>query len=99
MKDYYNIIVDLSCKRCNKDDYGSKKRVREHNKAMDKLFKLGKELNNPEGKELLLKLLYHENEHVILVATMFCAKLGFHPDETLERLIYVKNNSKDFIME
>ena len=98
MKDYYNIIVELCGKLCYKDDYGCKEKVRAHNRAMTKLFKLDKELNTPEGSEILMKLLYHENDHVILSAAMLCLKLKIHPKETLERMIYVKDNSKDSIV-
>ena len=98
MKDYYKIIVELCGKLCYKDDYGCKEKVRAHNRAMTKLFKLDKELNTPEGSEILMKLLYHENDHVILSAAMLCLKLKIHPKETLERMIYVRDNSKDSII-
>ena len=95
MKDYYNIIVDLSSKKCYMDEFVCKAKLREHNKAMTKLYKMDQELNNPEGEQVLLKLLYHDDDRVVLSAAMLCLKLKFHSKETMERLIYVKNNSTD----
>lgn len=95
MKDYYKIIVDLSSKLCYKDDYDCKEKVKAHNKAMTNINKLDQELNNPEGAQILLDLLYHEDDRVILSAAMLCLKLKFHQKETLERMICVKNNSMD----
>ena len=34
MKDYYQIIVELSTRKCAKDDYGNKQKVRDHNIMM-----------------------------------------------------------------
>ena len=98
MKDYYNIIVDLSRKKCYKDEFVCKAKLREHNKAMAKLYKMDKELNNPEGEQVLLKLLYHDDDRVIISAAMLCLKLKIHPKETMERMMYVRDNSKDSII-
>ena len=98
MKDYYQIIVELSTRKCAKDDYGNKQKVREHNKAMTKLNSLDKELDNVEGKNVLFKLLYHDNDQVILSAAMLCLKLNFHIDETKKRIAFVRDTSKDSII-
>ena len=95
MKDYYKIFVELCSHLCYADDYGSKKKVRVHNRAMDKIVKLENELDTPEGAEILLKLLFHENDHVILSSAMLCLKLKLHENEVKERVKYVHQNSKD----
>ena len=84
---------------CHCGDYGSKKRVKEHNKAMDKIYNLKDELNNPEGEEILLRLLFHENGMVVLNAAMLCLELNFHKKEKKERVIYVKDSSKDPLIQ
>ena len=98
MKDYYNVIVELSSKLCYKDDYGVKKKVKEHNKAMTKLNRLDQEMNNPEGKQVLLELLYHTNDQVILSAAMLCLKLKFNLSDAKKRIAYVRDESSDSIV-
>ena len=98
MKDYYNIIVELSSKLCYKDDYGVKEKVKEHNKAMTKLNRMDQEMNNPEGKQILLELLYHKKDHVILSAAMLCLKLKFNLNDAKERSAYVRDESSDSIV-
>jgi hypothetical protein len=77
------------------NDYGDKKKVRAHNRAMDELLKLEKELSNPEGYEVLHELLFHENDHVILSSAMLCLNLKIHEKEVVERIKFVQHTSPD----
>lgn len=95
MKDYYNIIIELCSHLNSADDMGDKKKVRAHNKAHDELRKLIDELDTPEGAEILFKLLFHENDHVILSAAMLCWELKIHENELRERIKYVRETSQD----
>lgn len=98
MKNYYQMIVDLSSQKCGKDDYSNKQKVKKHNKAMTKLNSLDKELNNVEGETVLLQLLHHKSEQVVLSSAMLCLKLNFHVEEAKKRIAFVRDTSKDSII-
>ncbi len=98
MRDFYNLIIELSQKTCFKDDYESKKKVREHNRAMTKLYNLKNEMNTSECSQILLKLLEHEDDRVVLNAAMLCVELKFNLKETKRKLEWVLNESDDSIL-
>lgn len=72
MKDYYNLIVELSLQECKKEDYCDKKKHRAHNAAALKLFKLRPEMKQCDCDEILRKLLSHEDDRVRYSAGGIC---------------------------
>lgn len=59
MKDYYDLFVKLSLQQCTENDYADKAKVRRHNAAFKKLYKLQDETKRNMSEEALLMLLNH----------------------------------------
>ena len=73
MKDYYNLIVELSVQQCFlKEDYADKKKLRQHDKAVIKIIKLRNEMKQCDCDEILRKLLSHEDDRVRYSAGGIC---------------------------
>ena len=94
-KDYYNLFVDLCLKRCFEDDYEYKSKVRAHNRAMDKLLKIQKEMKETDFSEILDKLLTHDDDRVKLSAGNFGADFPSHREKSIIALNDVARRSKD----
>ena len=99
MNNYYDKIVEL-CKELLRDwdDCGDRKKVIMNNRAMNRLWKLDEKMNNDDGKNVLLKLLNHENDRVVLTAAMLCIKMNFNVEETLKKIEYIKCNSQQSLL-
>ena len=94
-KDYYTLFVDLCLKRCLTDDYGDKSKVRQHNRAMNKLLKLQKEMEEIGCSEILDKLLLHDDDRVRLSAGAFGVDFASHREKSIIVINDVAKNSKD----
>lgn len=94
-KDYYNLFVDLCLKRCLTDDYEDKSKVRQHNRAMNKLLKLQTEMEEIGCSEILDKLLLHDDDRVRLSAGTFGVDFASHREKSIIVINDVAKNSKD----
>lgn len=95
MKDYYNLIVELSLQECKKEDYCDKKKLRAHNAAALKLFKLRPEMKQYDCDEILRRLLSHEDDRVKNNAGAICLYNDVIPDEAEIALKNVMESSSD----
>lgn len=73
----------------------TKKEVRKHNAAMDKLGKLFHLLKEETDREFLLELLQDENERTRCLVAAHCLGLEIYLSEAQEVLNQLKENSKD----
>ncbi|MBR2454648.1 MAG: hypothetical protein IKB36_01195 [Clostridia bacterium] len=94
-KDYYTLFVDLCLKRCLTDDYGDKSKVRQHNRSMNKLLKLQKEMEEKDCSEILDKLLIHDDDRVKLSAGTFAVDFPSHREKSIIAINDVAKKSKD----
>lgn len=100
MVDYYEEFVYyalLTC--CKSHEYLDKKRIREHNRAMDKLMKIQKKMFAEEGhcRELTLHLLNHEDIRVRLGAGAYCLMADVNKEEAVQILQHIKLHDKDWM--
>lgn len=101
MKDYYNIFIQCSMSRClSFDDLIDKKRLRIHNKAMDQLSSLQKEMFMESDKcaGITHELLIHEDERVRIGAGAYCIHAQILIEEGVNTLIEIRDNSKSKYM-
>jgi len=99
MKDYYNLIVDLSMQQLLVDDYADKIKIRKHDRAMNKILKLQEEMMDIECDDVILKLLEHSEERVKLEGVVCCKRKRIYLDKAKEVLEDVINNPKDPTMQ
>lgn len=99
MKDYYSLFVKLSLQQCRKEDYVDKRKVRQHNAAVEKLISLEKEMKNIDCTAVLKELLQHDDERVKINAATFCIQIGVLLDEAKKILIEVSSSSLDSTMQ
>ena len=95
MKKYCQEIIENAQKICLQEDYLIKKRCKEHNKAIERLLEISKELINLDCKEMLLELLNSTDERVKLAAGSICLKLKINVKEAIKTLQLVQEKSKD----
>ncbi len=97
MMDLRNKIVSLSNQLCSQNDYKQKKRVREHNRAMTKLFALYQTMYDQEGhcESVARELLQHPSEKVQLSVATYCLKAGILDQEARDVLRNIEKNSCD----
>ena len=98
MEGYYEEFVHYSMLTCCKAyEHLDKKRIRENNRAMDKLLKLQKKMFAEEGhcKELALRLLNHEDVKVQLNAGAYCLMACVNKMQAVQVLQHIKSHSND----
>ena len=98
MKDYYNLFVKLSLQQCEKDDYKSKLKVKEHNAAAKKLNRLCseiREIDSSECNRILYCLLLYDDNRVKLNAATLCLQMNVNVSEAVEALNNVIKESDD----
>lgn len=87
----YDLYVGNCLKLCLQDDYGNRKKLRAHNKAMDNLAKLEAEMTPSD----FLRLLVHEDERVRLNAAAACVRRKLCYDEAVATPEEVEAHSPD----
>jgi len=87
----YGLYVENCLKLCLQDDYGDRKKLKAHNKAMDTLAKLETEITAHEFQRLLT----HEDERVRLNAAAACVRRKLCYDEALAALGEIEAHSPD----
>jgi len=85
------LYVENCLKLCLQDDYGDRKKLKAHNKAMDTLAKLETEITAHEFQRLLT----HEDERVRLNAAAACVRRKLCYDEALAALGEIEAHSPD----
>lgn len=95
MKDYYNLFTELSLQQCTENDYADKSKVRRHNAAYKKLYKLQDEMKRNMSEEALLMLLNHEDDRVKVNAASFCLQWGILGGQSVQTLKKVVAASGD----
>lgn len=98
MGDLYSIFVQYCMRMCSGDDYTQKKRIKEHNEAIDQLNKLRCQMHAEPGhcSETLLLLLNHEEEKVRLGASAHCLAMNIHTTLAIQKLQELVATSKDW---
>ena len=95
MKDYYDLFVKLSLQQCTENDYADKAKVRRHNAAFKKLYKLQDETKRNMSEEALLILLNHEDDRVKVNAASFCLQWGILVGQSVQTLKKAADTSGD----
>lgn len=95
MKDYYDLFVKLSLQQCTENDYADKAKVRRHNAAFKKLYKLQDEMKRNMSEEALLMLLNHEDDRVKVNAASFCLQWGILIGQSVQTLKKAADTSGD----
>ena len=95
MKDYYDLFVKLSLPQCTENDYADKAKVRRHNAAFKKLYKLQDETKRNMSEEALLILLNHEDDRVKVNAASFCLQWGILVGQSVQTLKKAADTSGD----
>lgn len=96
MKDYYDLLVELSLQQCTKSDYANKLKVKKHNATSKKLNKLQDEMMQNISNDTLCALLNHEDDRVKVNAASFCLKSEVLVEQsilTLKKIIADSNDS------
>ena len=94
-KDYYDLFVKLSLQQCTENDYADKAKVRRHNAAFKKLYKLQDETKRNMSEEALLILLNHEDDRVKVNAASFCLQWGILVGQSVQTLKKAADTSGD----
>lgn len=100
MKNYEETIINLALQTHSTKDYigdNIKKKVRQNNVAMKKLFALSNELKNniPQAIMVYSKLMAHPAEEVKLTAASTCIRLKICQKQAEEVLKKIISNSED----
>ena len=95
IKDYYDLFVKLSLQQCTENDYADKAKVRRHNAAFKKLYKLQDETKRNMSEEALLILLNHEDDRVKVNAASFCLQWGILVGQSVQTLKKAADTSGD----
>ena len=95
MKDDYMYFIDLSLLQCTKKDYGDKSKVKAHNQALKKLFKLKEKMKKNIDSNKMQLLLNHKDEIVVVNAAVFCLEIGVCKEKALEKLKIIIESSVD----
>ncbi len=98
MKNYYNLFVELSLQQCAESDYADKAKVRRHNAAYKKLYKLQDEMKRNMSEDEWLMLLNHEDDRVKVNAASFCLQCGVLGGQCVQTLKNVAEASGDSII-
>ena len=95
MNDNYKLFIELSLQQCTQNDYADKVKVRVHNEASKKLYKLKSKIKENCDSEMLRMLLNHEDERVIINAASLCLEMCVYSEEAVKILKDVIAFSKD----
>lgn len=101
MKEYYEQIVECCMSRCYTfDDLVDKKKLRLHNKVMDILAELEKEMHTEPDRcsSIVLQLLSHSDERVRLFAGVYCIHAQVHPEKGIQVLMEIRDFSESKYM-
>lgn len=101
MKEYYAMIVECCMSRCcTFEDLGDKRKRRLHNKAMDRLAKIEREMyiQSDRSSGLVLELLKHSDERVQLFAGAYCIHAQVHAEEGVQILSQIRDCSSSKYM-
>lgn len=95
MEDYYDLFVKVSLQQCTENDYADKAKVRRHNAAFKKLYKLQDETKRNMSEEALLMLLNHEDDRVKVNAASFCLQWSILVGQSVQTLKKAADTSGD----
>lgn len=97
MKNYEEMIIDLALQTNSATDYLEKKKVRNHNKAMTKLYEIANELKkNTDCASLVYsKLLHHPDEKVKFIAAAHLFQLRICENEARKIMYEISVYSND----
>lgn len=97
MDDIYSLFVMYCLQTCSHDEYGDKKRVREHNKAITRLNMLQEQMNSMPDRscEVVYELLNHEDSKVRLYAASHCLKYNLN----MELAVFTLTQLRDYCVD
>ena len=95
MKEKIDLFIELSLQQCKKDDYADSKKVKMHNKAVEKLSKLKDEITVIESEEILKILLLYNDSRVKINAAQFCFEKQVLIEDAINSLNEVVKTEKD----
>lgn len=95
MADYYQLFIDLCLQQCTKDDFSDRRKVKVHNLAINKLYKLQSEMKKTDCKGMLKMLLSHEDDRVRINSAAMCLQDNILVDDAILALRQVVDTSED----
>lgn len=97
MKDYLERFIADCRLLCSGHEYANKKRLKQHNQAMDRLMKLQKEMfaEIDHCSDLAYELLNHSEEKVRLCAGSYCLMARIHQEIAIQTLLAIEHTSQD----
>ena len=95
MTDYYQLFIDLCLQQCTKDDFADPQKIKAHNLAINKLYKLQSEMKKTDCKGMLKMLLSHEDDRVRLKSAAMCWQDNILVDDAILALRQVVDTSED----
>ena len=98
MVGYYQRFIDLCLQQCKKDDYADKEKVKAHNSAVNKLYKLQMKMKETDCEEILKMLLSHEDDRVKISSAAMCLQERILVDTATLTLKEIVNASRDSIL-
>lgn len=98
MTDYYQLFIDLCLQQCTKDDFADPQKIKAHNLAINKLYKLQSEMKKTDCKGILKMLLSHEDDRVRINSAAMCLQESILVDDAILTLRQVVDASNDSIL-
>lgn len=95
MKDYYNLFIQFCLQQCTKEGYADIQKVKTHNAASKALQQLQAEMQETDSKEILRKLLSHQDERVKINAASLCLQMHILVEEAVRALQNIIDFSDD----
>ena len=92
---YYDEFVELCLLQCLNRDYLDKRKLRQHNKSVDKLAKLSEKMIVSECTDILDSLLLNNDDRVKENAAFLCLKKNVLIEKALNVLKELVNSSQD----